>query len=1060
MKGKFPTIVMAVMALVMALSLAVVGLPTNKEAEAGDLGWTSLVTPSIAVGVFPFLDIFDLDLSPTPSTMYASVNDPLRWLLGGWLINGAGQIIGVARSANSGLTWTACSQPQNPAGVPPAGILSVAVAPDDANWLVTTDGATVWASADGGGTWAVYGTAATLPAAGANPRISSIAVGPLMGTQHPIAVGVVDTTAALHPQGVYIWGWGSPPALSWLGQNLGAAVTGNQDILAVAFSPNYGSDFTVMAVGNTAAATIVNLGDAKISQAPPLNWNAWGAPILYPGWPQAAVGAASAGACIALPDDFNGLLGSMQVGFVGTIGGVPDVYRVRNSGVLAMGAGIGPIWSLDIVGTIGGSAAIMAGAVLPSATAPYAVVAFTNQPWTAAPWWSSANKAPTGLTGLASVALASDYMTSGVAFCGTGGALNDESALSKTVDSGLTWNQISLIDTDVNWGIADLAASPAYATDKTLFIVTCTVSGGGFDSLWKSTMGGVLWERIDVMATTNETAIVRVSPDYTTDKTVYWAETGPFGANRIRVSSDDGAFFTNKPVAWAAATGINDMVVEDATTVYVASAATVGKSTDSASSWPTMGSTFAPVRHMIQDKGTGDLAMSGDAVIYVCTDTTTMTISIASQISGEGAGSIQWLAFSNNYATDKTIYAAGGGLVGLIWKITGLGNPAVLPTITQIARVPAPAAGLAVSDDGVLYCADTVAGGGVLRTVNPEATPVTLGTVPEFLRMVQGFTGLPVAPTITGMWTAAGASNMLWIRDVANPLVPALVLDRILEYRDILPMTPSPTSPADAATGVGTQVAGPIGEVMYYATLEWGAVTGALGYGLQIDTDAGFANPIVNIGIQTVGWAPTNPLSWWTITPINQPAHSYTTPAGAGSCLVPGACSNLLLVPATKYYWRVRVDNTALGTGSCVGRWSAGRSFTTGPGIAPEAPTILSPDPGEKDVGLKPTFTWTAVTGMTEYDFQLATDAGFTDKVVDVTLGDQQSYMPAEDLDEDTQYFWRVRGHDGTTTQWATGGFTTSVPTVTPIWVWVVIAIGAVVAIAVIVLIIRTRRPA
>ena len=212
---------------------------------------------------------------------------------------------------------------------------------------------------------------------------------------------------------------------------------------------------------------------------------------------------------------------------------------------------------------------------------------------------------------------------------------------------------------------------------------------------------------------------------------------------------------------------------------------------------------------------------------------------------------------------------------------------------------------------------------------------------------------------------------------------------------------------------------------MYYLTLEWSAVDGAYGYGLQVDDDPNFTNPVINIGVQTVGWAPTDPLSWWTATPINQPATSYTTPAGAGSCLVPGACASALLVPDTTYYWRMRVDNTALGTGAAVGRWSSAWSFTTGPGIAPAAPQLLSPEPGETGVPLRPTFTWTAVAGMTAYDFQLATNSAFTALVVDTTLGNQQSYTLAEDLDADTQHFWRVRAHDGTTTAWSTGGFTT-----------------------------------
>jgi hypothetical protein len=780
--------------------------------------------------------------------------------------------------------------------------------------------------------------------------------------------------------------------------------------------------------------------------------------------------AAATAAQIALPEDFNGLLGGMQVAFVGTIGGtLPDVYRVRNVGTLGLGSGVAGVASLDMVGMIGGSAALMVGNIAPSATLPFANVAYTGDPWSAAPWWSGANKAPTGLTGWAIVALHPDYLTNGEAFCGTGpaGAAFDESALSKTVDSGLTWNQISLIDTDVSVGIADLAPSPDYGTDSTLFVITCSNAGAGVDSLWKSTMGGTLWERIDVFITTNNTAIVRVSPGYGTDDTVYWAETGA-AANRIRMSSDGGGFFLQKTVGWAAG-GINDVAVEDGTTLYVASGASVGKSADSASSWPSMGSAFGAARYLALHAGTGDLFVSGDGIIYYC-DTSTMVVSITGQITGEGVGTVQWIAFSDNYASDKTIYAAGAGAVGMIWKLTGVAG--VMPaTSTQLTLVPTPASGIEMSDDGVLYCADPAAwapavpAGGVLRSVNPEDEPVTFGTVPEFLRMTQGFAGLPAAPTIAAglagfdsMWMADGT---LFVRDTANPLMAPFLLDRILVYGDTMPLTPSLSSPADGATGAGIQVAAPMGAVMYYETLEWSAVSGAYGYGLQVDDTADFTNPIINIGIQTVGWAPTDALSFWVAAPINQPATSYTTPAGSGSCLVPGACATALLVPGTEYFWRVRVDNTALGTGACVGKWSSARSFTTGPGIAPDAPAILSPEPGDTDVSVRPGFSWSAVADATQYEFELSDEDGAS--VVTRTVdGLSYIYDLDDDLDEDATYSWSVRGINTATgfeSPWSSATFTTGVPTATPIWVWIMIAIGAVVAIVVIVLIVRTRRP-
>ncbi len=995
MKGKFPTIVMAVMALVLALSLAVVGPANDNTAEAGDLSWTTLVTPTMAIGIYPWTEVDDFALSPnyaTDSIMYAAVTDPIRALGGSWASN-----FGIAKSTMGGIMWSALPQP----AAAPAAALMLAVAPDDSNYIVISDGATVWASGDGGGTWSVMGTLATIPAVG--EVITSVGVGPSFAGVHPIAIGTTDIIAATYGD-VYVWGLGSPPASLW------TALTVNEDVTSVAVSPNYTSDMTIVAVGSHA----VNLTRAHLYYGV--------TPALDPGvnWPiviNAALGVGDAGAIVSsvavLPADFNGGLPNMRIAFVGTNSGVADnVYRVRD-GVApanALGAGLTGVNSLDMVGNIGGSAALIAGDTA-AGVAPYANLVYTTDPWSAAPWWSGANKPPTGAAGNALVAFASDYLTSGVAFCATGGAASDESALSKTVNSGLTWNQISLIDTNITettippsavagvGGVLDMAASPDYATDSTLFMATSSEgapTGTGWDSLWISTMGGTLWERIDVFATTNTTAVVRVSPEYGTDSTVYWAETGA-AANVVRVSTDGGGFFTQKTVGWAGG-GIADMVVEDGTTVYVASAATAGKSTDAGSTWATMGSAFSAIARMIQDPGTGDLLLAGGGVIYSITDTATMTIQIQAQVTGDGPGSIQYLAFDPDYATNNIAYAAGGGAAGLIWKIDGVGTLGA--SIKQIANAPTPAIGLAMSDAGVLYCADTAAGNGVWRSVNPDDEPVTLGTVPEWLAMVQGFASLPGAVTISGMWLAPG--DVLFIRDENNDPVAvpiALIQDRILVYGDTMPMTPTLSSPANGATGVGVQVGQLTGVIMYYATVEWGAISGAYGYGLQIDSDDSFANPIVNIGVQAAPpWLPTNPLAYWTVAPINQPATSYTTPAGAAA----------LLNPDTEYFWRARVDNTALGTGACVGQWSSARSFNTGPGIAPEALTLLSPKPGDTDVSVRPGFSWAAVADATSYEFELSDEDGalVVQKTLDVLT---YIYDLDDDLDEDATYSWSVR---------------------------------------------------
>lgn len=1078
MKGKIPKIVFLVVALALALSLVAVVAPA-KPTTAGNLTWTTVGTPTLGASILlPESSIDQLALAADGTTMYAGLD--IGALLA--LVAGVPQW-GVAKSTNGGLSWSACGALPGVAGP----LTGLAVAPDDVLYVVATGPgvagvSTVWSSADGGGTWSVTGTIATIDATlPATAVITSVDVGPLVTpTVRPIAVGIFDTAAT--DGGCYVWGLGVPPAVVWNPLPPPPAAALVEDITSVAFSPNYTTDLAIVFVGHIpVAGAQLHLYDGVAVVLDPAG--------LYPvPVDLAAVPAARATefimtgpplgtTCIALPLGFNGGLASMQVAFVGTnIPGAPpatgDVWRVRPlpAGSAALAWGGGDVASVDFVGTIGGSAALIAGAVAPSAAVPYATVMSTTNPWAAPPWWSGANKPPTGLSGMAQVAFKPDFLTSGVAFCATGGAAGaiDESALSRTTDSGLTWNQISLINTYMDGGILDVMPSPDYANDMTIFMVTaCTFAGAGdidgpgplpafaagsnYESLWKTTMGGTLWERVDVMIAAANTALVRLSPDYATDSTVYWADAG---ALPIRVSSDGGAFFSARTAFGA----IADMVAEDATTVYVASGSQVGKSTNSGSTWPVIGTTLGGVFTIIQDADSGHLAVAGSGAIYLITDTTTMTSTAVGTLAGAGLGSVQLLALSNNYATDSTIYIADATNLGGIWKLV-LGA-SVVPMGVTAANLPAAgnAVGLVMSDDGVLYAADAapLVGIGVRRSVNPEATPVTLGTVPEWLTMNQGLGALPAAAVFGLLRLATGTSNVLLAVETANPAMAIGLAtpcaDRLMAYTDTLPMTPNLVSPENAEPGVGTIVGVPVGTPMYYITVEWEAVTGAVGYGLQIDTDPGFANPWVNIGAQIAGWpVPTNPLWVRTAAPINAPATSYTTPAGPAA----------MLNPDTEYFWRVRVDNTALTLTAAVGRWSETWSFTTGPGVAPPAPTLTSPAAGATNVPLRPTFTWTPVVGATSYDLEVATDAAFADLVFPtVTLGDQQTYQAAEDLDPGANYFWRVKGYSATTeSAWASAGFTTAVPAVTPIWIWILIAIGAIVAVAVIVLIVRTRRP-
>ena len=130
-------------------------------------------------------------------------------------------------------------------------------------------------------------------------------------------------------------------------------------------------------------------------------------------------------------------------------------------------------------------------------------------------------KRPTG-NGAVFVIMDNDYPTNGQAFALVTGA--NSAALSRQV-SDRCWNQISLMDTDVN-AFNGAAFSDKAATDGTLFLsASPTGAAPAFTSLFK--YDGTYFERCASTAVGAGTGIgeLQTSPTYSTDATVFYAVT-------------------------------------------------------------------------------------------------------------------------------------------------------------------------------------------------------------------------------------------------------------------------------------------------------------------------------------------------------------------------------------------------------------------------------------------------------------------------------------------------------------------------------------------------------
>ncbi len=92
----------------------------------------------------------------------------------------------------------------------------------------------------------------------------------------------------------------------------------------------------------------------------------------------------------------------------------------------------------------------------------------------------------------------------------------------------------------------------------------------------------------------------------------------------------------------------------------------------------------------------------------------------------------------------------------------------------------------------------------------------------------------------------------------------------------------------------------------------------------------------------------------------------------------------------------------------------------------PAAANLMMPPDNATEIGLSPTFTWSAVASATSYEIQIATDAGFTNIVAGGVVSGT-SFTPAATLNPETPYFWRVVANNacGTGSYSATSRFTT-----------------------------------
>ena len=331
-----------------------------------------------------------------------------------------------------------------------------------------------------------------------------------------VAVGTIDIDTTQYG-GVYLLEENTGGGGTWLNTSIGS-----YDIYRVAFSINYSNDRQLIAVASNETDTYIM---SKIHNG------TWGQMINN----ARISGIVPVAANIAFPNDYNGLTGSTFFTGISTGVNSGDVYRIAPAFVP------GPSSVTDLnVGTSDGMAGTdvaslsMSGNTIIAGGAGTASIYLSND---SGQNWKQCNKPPTGQFDVC-VLIAPEFDERHRVYAVTRGI---ESAFSYSDDGGVSWDQISLIDTRIS-NITDFSNPVSSA----IFMLTFNAENLKH-SLWRTIDGGNTWDRIfsSSFISINELKSVEAIPK--TDSATVVLSAIKNGSPIILRSDDNGRIFSIRP---------------------------------------------------------------------------------------------------------------------------------------------------------------------------------------------------------------------------------------------------------------------------------------------------------------------------------------------------------------------------------------------------------------------------------------------------------------------------------------------------------------------------------
>jgi len=882
-------------------------IPTKPaSANPGTMQWSVVDTPSSMGNVIASpSEINDLAISRDGRTLYAADIPQSK----------------VYKSANGGITWDEMTNQLTRAGaILPAWQL--ATAPDNPNVVavVTSDGGlprNVFVSADGGANWQDTNCPAT-------NNIGAIDISPSYGG-YDIAIG---TRTGDGKGDVYVF--------KAVGQGIWATQNFVGDILAIKFSPAYRSDSSLVAVSANITGTYVNLG-IHDTAANTTNWSIWGpVEITTKGGSTSPKVNQVITADLELPLDFSGQAPSLRRCYVS----MDDAGATGNAGIYRFDDTVGyvvmPVAAPRRISSIAyfgsyTSGKLLAGEVLGNSNSATVTVWFTDAPMTCpGTCWYQTQKAPTG-GGNSAYGYANAQVIwspdGSRAYCATSSALLnspaswpdgyltgvvlDESALSISLDNGETWNQLSLIDTEISF-LSDVAVTPA---SDTIYLASINNRAGidNFDSIWRTTgpPTGQTWERVLCLLSTSNDLILRTN-DTGSDQAIYFASrlTGD-----LRQSLDKGQTWSNT-LPNVNVTDFAITLINNISHMFVLDNNYVRKGTGAyqAWQWAQKVDTTLSTGHSITatptgvvvvgDDGNGEVAYSLDAgsifqrtlaipepgrmhavadyrfrnalVIYAASDSPSSEI-------------YNWVVGSNFGWTEMG--APGRNFYGLVQLITLYGAwSSGGSTAVDRTLEPEKLARPFIEWDSLTAGLPS----GVVFTTEPASLKVSAGI------NLWAIDNRPYTANTGRLWNFYDCLSPS--PQYTPPPPPS---------REVLFQAPTPTSPAkDEVIPIYVET-GNIGDI----TFKWRHPTRAIEYELWLAKDGSFTETILRE----------------TIKPGNRETPSWALSKTAN------------VEKGAKYYWKVRVNQAATGEKG-EGEWSKVMSFSVA-ALEPEETSLVEPTP-------------------------------------------------------------------------------------------------------------------